>query len=49
MPLEFPRIFSAGTSTSEKAKCRKLDTQPVRDPTLLLEVFFTLHSSVAAL
>jgi hypothetical protein len=47
--MGFQRIDSGTNWVSEKAVHRKLDTQPVRNPTVLLEVFFTLHSSVAAL
>ena len=43
------RIGSGTDWVSENFVHRKLGTQPVRNPTVLLEVFFTLHPSVAAL
>jgi hypothetical protein len=47
---ELPRIYNTGSPVSKNITgSRKPGMKPVRDSTLLLEVFFTLHTFVAAL
>jgi len=46
---ELPRIYNAGSPVSNITGSGKVGMKPVRDSILLPEVFFTLHTFVAAL